>query len=150
MKKIFLTKTGLIKLEQEYQQLTESRPDAVANLKTAREMGDLSENAAYRVARSKLSGIDSRLRYLAKILRQAVVQEKPNDGRIGIGSNVKLEVNGKIINYEIVGSIESDLGNGKLSASSPVGKRLVGNMKGDEIRVIIPGGETTYKILAVI
>ena len=149
MKKILLTKAGWEKLQAEHKALSASRIHAVADLKTAREMGDLSENAAYKVARSRLSSVDSRLRYLGRILHQAVVQEKSSDGRIGIGSNVKLEINGKIVNYEIVNSVESDLSQGKLSTSSPVGRRLMGREKGEEVRVFIPQGEINYKIIAV-
>ena len=149
IRKIFVTKLGLEKLQQEHRQLTEKRREAVANLKTAREMGDLSENDAYKVARFKLSSVDSRLRFLTRILRQAEVKEKPRDGRIGIGSNIQLEVDGRTVNYEIVGSVESDLINGKLSVSSPVGRNLMGGRVGDQVKVVTPQGEKYYKIIQI-
>lgn len=149
MKKIFLTKSGLLELQQEYRQLSGKRVGAVANLKTAREMGDLSENAAYKVARSKLSSVDSRLRYLERILRYAEIKEKPKDGEIGIGSKVKLEIDGETVDYEIVSSVESDLDNRKLSASSPVGRNLIGRKIDDEVRIITPQGQKIYQIVSV-
>ena len=149
MKKIYLTQTGLEKLQQEHQQLSADRKAAVDDLKTAREMGDLSENAAYKVARFRLSSLDRRLRFLNRVLSQAEVQVKRSDGRIGIGSQVELEANGKIIRYEIVGSLESDLAAGKLSASSPVGRQLLGRREQEEITVLVPQGKMTYKIIAI-
>jgi len=149
MKKLLLTKSGWEKLQAEQKTLSATRVQAVADLKTAREMGDLSENAAYKVARSRLSSVDSRLRYLERILRQAVIQEKPQNGKIGIGSKIKVEINAKIVDYEIVNSVESDLSSGKLSASSPVGRRLIGRGKDEEVKVFIPQGEIIYKIISV-
>ncbi|NCO98375.1 transcription elongation factor GreA, partial [bacterium] len=75
MSKTPFTKQGYEDLVNEKNELTKSRVDAVANLKTAREMGDLSENAAYKVARSKLSSVDRRLRFLTKILDHAYIMK---------------------------------------------------------------------------
>ena len=88
MKSIRFTKQGFDDFELERKNLQKTRISAVKELTRAREMGDLSENAAYRVARSKLSRVDSRLRYLDRILKNAKVVQLSTDGFIDIGSIV--------------------------------------------------------------
>ena len=84
IKKILLTAEGLQEKEQERSELRASRIEAVKELQTARNMGDLSENGAYKAARFRLSGIDRRLRYIEGVLRRVVVSKKRSDGIIGI------------------------------------------------------------------
>ncbi len=146
MSKTPFTKQGYQDLVNEKNKLTKSRIDAVANLKTAREMGDLSENAAYKVARSKLSSIDRRLRFLTKILDNAYVIETKFNGTVDVGSLVTVETNNGTVTYQIVNSHESDLTHGKISYYSPVGKALVGKRVDDVVEVITPNGKNFYKI----
>lgn len=140
------TKKGYEDLVKEKNDLTASRVDAVANLKTAREMGDLSENAAYRVARSKLSSIDRRLRFLTKILDNAYIMEVDFKGMVDVGCLVKVETKFGETTYQIVNSHESDLAHGKISYYSPVGRALIGKRIGDTVEVRIPSGKISYKI----
>jgi transcription elongation factor GreA len=146
MSKTPFTKTGYQDLVNEKVTLTASRPDAVFNLKTAREMGDLSENAAYRVARSKLSSIDRRLKFLNKILDNAYVIETKFNGSVDVGCLVTVETKFEESIYQIVNSHESDLANGKISYYSPVGRALIGKKVGDITEVTTPNGMITYKI----
>lgn len=149
MNKTPFTKHGYNDLVNEKNELTKSRVDAVANLKSAREMGDLSENAAYRVARSKLSSVDRRLRFLTKILDNAYIMEVNFRGMVDVGCQVTVETkNGERV-YQIVNSHESDLANGKISYYSPVGRALVGKRVNDEVEVFAPNGKISYRIKAI-
>lgn len=144
-----ITSSGLLKFKEEKDLLLEKRKSAVVNLRTAREMGDLSENAAYKVARMELSAIDARLRKLEYIIRFSKIIENVDKQRIGFDSKVKLESDGKVSEYTVVGGYESNPTQGKISHLSPIGKALFGKKAGDEISVQTPKGLTRYKIIAI-
>lgn len=144
-----ITSSGLLKFKEEKEQLLEKRKSAVVNLRTAREMGDLSENAAYKVARMELSAIDARLRKLEYIIRFSKIIENADKDRIGFDSKVKLEWDGNESEYTVVGGYESNPTQGKISHLSPIGKALFGKKAGDEITVHTPKGVTKYKIIAI-
>jgi len=146
MNKTPFTKKGYEDLVNEKKELTDNRIDAVANLKTAREMGDLSENAAYKVARSKLSSVDRRLRFLTKILDNAYIMQVDFKGMVDAGCQVTVETKFGDRIYQIVNSHESDIANGKISYYSPVGRALIGKRVNDIVEVTTPNGKTTYKI----
>ncbi len=146
MNKTPFTKQGYENLVNEKEELTKSRVDAVANLKTAREMGDLSENAAYKVARSKLSSVDRRLRFLTKILDNAYIMEVDFKGMVDVGCLVTVETKTGDQTYQIVNSHESDIANGKISYYSPVGRALVRKRVDDVVEVVTPNGKVNYKI----
>lgn len=146
---IAFTKTGLDNLKKELAQLEKDRPAAIKNLQTAREMGDLSENAAYRVARSKISSIDNRIRNLQKIIDKAIVPDIKFNGMVSIGCIVKISENGREQTFQIVGSYESDLENKKISIYSPVGKTLIGKRAGEVAKITTPSGIKEYKIINV-
>ena len=146
MNKTPFTKQGYQDLVKEKTDLKNSRIDAVANLKIAREMGDLSENAAYRVARSKLSSIDRRLRFLTKILDNAYIMQVNFRGMVDVGCLVTVETKFGEQKYQIVNSHESDLANGKISYHSPVGQALIGKRVNDVVKIATPNGKIIYKI----
>jgi transcription elongation factor GreA len=149
MNKTPFTKKGYEDLVKEKDELTKGRVEAVSNLKTAREMGDLSENAAYRVARSKLSSIDRRLRFLTKILDSAYIMQVDFKGMVDAGCEVTVETKNGIRTFQIVNSHESDVVNGKISYYSPVGRALVGKRVNDEVEVSTPSGKASYKIKSI-
>ncbi len=146
---ILFTPEGLEKVKEEKAVLLTKRPEAVQSLRTAREMGDLSENAAYKVARAKLSSIDSRLRHLDHLIFSAQITEKPKPGTVGIGSRVELFDGKKSFNYKIVGSYESDPSNGKISHISPIGRTIMGKRKDDTVNVSTPQGLSPFRIINV-
>ena len=146
MNKTPFTKQGYADLIKEKNDLTNSRAEAVVNLKSAREMGDLSENAAYRVARSKLSSVDRRLRFLTKILDNAYIMKVDFKGVVDVGCLVTVETKTGNQTYQIVNSHESDLANGKISYYSPVGRALIGKRVNDVVEVTTPNGKISYKI----
>lgn len=149
IKKIIFTKEGLENLKKELQDLETQRKEAVFNLKTAREMGDLSENAAYKAARSKLSSIDHRIRYLKKVISQAQVVSKSQSDVVDIGSYVTISTNGETIKYQIVGSHEADLTKNKISNFSPIGHALINHKVNDIVEIMTPSGKIYYKIIDV-
>ena len=146
MNKTPFTKKGYEDFVKEQKELKIKRVEAVTNLKTAREMGDLSENAAYKVARSKLSSIDYRLRFLNKILSNAYIMEVDFKGMVDVGCLVTVETKLGSQTYQIVNSHESDIANGKISYYSPVGRALIGKRVSDEVEIQTPNEKITYKI----
>lgn len=146
MNKTPFTKKGYEDLLNEQKELKAGRVEAVANLKTAREMGDLSENAAYKVARSKLSSVDRRLRFLAKILDSAYIMEVDFKGVVDVGCLVTVETNSGNQTYQIVNSHESDIANGKISYYSPVGRALIGKKINEVVEIATPNGKINYRI----
>lgn len=149
MRKIQLTKQGYEDLIQEEKKMQADRVLAVKELQRAREMGDLSENAAYRVARSRLSGIDNRLRRVKGILKWAVVLETPINGFADMGSRIVINDGNEKREIVLVDGYESDFMKGKISVYSPIGKALRGKREGDKVTVITPMGQVVYTILDV-
>lgn len=147
MKKIPFTADGFAQLNQEYETLLKKRPPAIADLKSAREKGDLSENSAYRAARSKLSSIDNRLRRIKAIIDKAYVAENKNIEFVDIGTYVTvLNENNHNQTIRIVNTFESDIDKGQISSYSPLGKALMGNKINDKVSVVTPDGTKTYLI----
>lgn len=149
IKKILLTPNGLKEKEQELKDLTLQRVAALRDLVTARNMGDLSENGAYKAARFRLSGIDRRIRYLENVLRRVTVLEKRKDGRIGIGSVVVVQKGGESLTLELVDGHESDFMRGKISLYSPIGKALMGGKEGEKVQVETMKGRAEYLIIKI-
>lgn len=149
MNKTPFTKKGYEDLVNEQKELKKNRVEAVANLKTAREMGDLSENAAYKVARSKLSSVDRRLRFLTKIFDNAYIMQVDFKGVVDVGCLVTVETNSGEQTYQIVNSHESDIANGKISYYSPVGRALIGKKVNDVVKIVTPNGRVDYKIKGI-
>lgn len=148
-KPVLITKGGYEEKKAELNQLRLIRVKAVEELSWARDMGDRSENAAYKSARIKLSDIDRKMRYLESVLRRAEVIEKRTDGAVGIGSTVTILMNGTEMEYTIVGGHESQIAQRKLSLFSPIGKSLMGRRQGDRVMVEIPSGRVEITILTV-
>lgn len=146
---IAFTASGLDKIKKDKEELLIKRVPAVENLRIAREMGDLSENGAYKAARAELSSIDSSIRHLNKLILLGRIIETPATGVIGIGSKVRLQTKYVQIEYEIVGSFESDPSEGKISHVSPLGKVLLGKKPLDILTVPTPDGPVSYQVLTV-
>lgn len=146
---IHLTQSGLHHLERELEQLKNERPHVVKELESMRSLGDLKENAAYEIQKSKLSFLDGRIAELEDLTKNAQVIEKTSDGTVGIGSVVTLHIVNDKVTYQLVGETEADITQGKISATSPIGTALLGKTKGDKISVEAPGGNVLYEILHI-
>lgn len=153
VKKIYLTQKGFEDLQKEYKDLVEKRrPEVVERLSAAREMGDLSENAEYTAAREELSFIDGRLDELESLLKSVeIISEVKANGKtaVDLGSEVKVQVNGKEVIFTVVGEWEADPAEKKISHESPLGKALLGKAVGAEIEVEAPAGKMIYKIVSI-
>jgi transcription elongation factor GreA len=151
-KHIYLTAEGLEDLKKEHQDLSKvRRPEVVARVSNARELGDLSENAEYQAARDELAFIDGRLEELEDILKKVQVI-KDHTGvitNVDLGSTVTLEHKGKNEDYMVVGEWEADPIEKKISHASPLGKALLGKKVGENIEVEAPAGKIIYTIISV-
>jgi len=147
----YLTPERISELEDELGRLNRTRPKVVEELTVTREMGDLSENAAYQHAKGRLAGIDRRVFEIREKLKHAVVIERGTGvgGTVRIGSAVTVTVNGKERTLEITGSEEADPGTGKISYRSPVGAALMSKKTGDTVTLTINDKEVVYGIVAV-
>ena len=143
---IRFTKKGLEDLNKKYRKLKDSRPNAVLDLKKAREMGDLSENGYYKSAKSKLLSIDHELAKITFFLNHAKLINEKNKETIDIGCTVTLVNKNRKTKLTIVGDMEADPKNGKISLLSPVGKQVYGKKTGDEINIETPRKKVTYII----
>ncbi len=146
-----LTADGEARLRAELDELTTvKRREIIARIRTAKEHGDLKENAEYHSAREEQSFLEGRVQAIEARLRSAVIVEAPAAGSsIGLGSVVTLEDDGETVTYTIVGADDSDPKAGRISSSSPVGRALVGRAAGDEIVVTTPAGNRAYRVLEV-
>ncbi len=150
-KSITLTKDGFEQLQKELKELKEvKRPEVIARLKSARELGDLSENTEYQSAKEDQSFVEGRIQELELTLKTAkVIEKQTSSSTIGIGSTVTVDCEGDKIDYEIVGPTESDVERNRISSESPVARALLGHKVGDAIAVSAPGGDIQYKVLKV-
>ena len=146
-----LTHAAIRGLQEELARIERARPAAVVELTRTREMGDLSENAAYTAAKGRLLGMDSRIMEIKERLKRAVpIEHGPGPGgSVRIGATVTLEVNGKQKVYDIVGAQEADPGSGAISYHSPLGAALIGRKAGETVMIQANGKEVAYRILAV-
>ncbi len=152
--KKILTYAGLKELEDELQELKVVRRREIAQkIKEAREQGDLSENAEYDAAKDEQRDIESRIEEIEKILKNVeVIDEDDVDlGKISIGCRVHLldMTEKEEVVYNIVGSTEADIMNGKISNESPIGAALIGALIGEIVTVEAPDGNYDYKVLDI-
>lgn len=140
MKTIKFTKEGLEKIKTEYEDLKDSRPNAVKELSRARELGDLSENSLYHAAKSRLRSIDSQLRRLSNQIKLAQIVQP---------QKILVEQEGKKIEYLIVGDLEADPLQNKISPNSPIGSSILNKKPGDTVEIQTPKGKLTLKILKI-
>jgi transcription elongation factor GreA len=150
----YLSAEGIARLRDELAELTTvKRPEVIARIKTAKELGDLRENADYTAAREEQSFLEGRIGTIEALLRAAVVIEATGgDGRVHVGSTVSVEEiggDGDAVVYRIVGSAEADPAAGRISNASPVGRALIGRSAGDVVPVATPRGEVAYRIVAI-
>lgn len=145
----FLTKNGYKKLKKRFKKLKEERKEIAKRIEKAKEMGDISENAGYEKAKEDQAFTEGKIQKLKNIFRNAKIVEKQEGSKIGIGSQMKVKVDGEEKKLHLVGEGEIDPAAGKISYESPIGKKLMGKEKGDEITVETPSGETTYKVMEV-
>lgn len=148
-KQFYLTKEGVEELEAEHKELVAQRGPIAERIKTAREFGDLSENAEYSSARQEQERVEGRISEIENILQNVEIIKKPKgDSKVQLGSTVTLK-DGDIKTFQVVGTVEADPLNGKISDESPIGKALLGKKVGDEVEIKTPADATIYKITEI-
>ena len=139
-----LTEEGRLNLEREKQHLIDvDRPNNIKALQDARSQGDLSENADYDAAREEQSRIEARIAEITEILKNVKIITKDSSNRVTTGKNVTIEFIGmnKTESYDIVGTIEADPFEHKISNESPLGKAIMGHDKGTTLTVVTEKGK---------
>lgn len=152
MPDIHLTAEGLAKIKAELEELKgPRREELAARLRSAIQMGDLSENADYHKAKEDQAFLEGRIQELEFMARNAVVIEKSsNNDVVSIGSHVTIqEEDYPAETYHLVGPAEADPRNGRISHESPIGSALMDRRVGDSVEVETPAGKTNFKILKI-
>ncbi|MEK7594998.1 MAG: transcription elongation factor GreA [Patescibacteria group bacterium] len=148
--KVYVTKEGLESLKKEYKELVEvKRPLIAERIKSAREMGDISENAEYDAARDEQGFIESRIREIEEIVKNVEVISNTVKSEINVGNKVRVHVDGGEEYFEIVGAPEANPLDRKISHESPLGLALLGRKIGDKVKVEAPMGVITYTVLSI-
>jgi transcription elongation factor GreA len=155
MSKVPLTALGAVKLREELQRLKSvERPRIINAIAEARAHGDLKENAEYHAAKEQQSFIEGRIADIENQLTNAQIIDVTTlnaNGKVVFGTTVDLvdEESGDQVTYQIVGDLEADIKQGKISVSSPIARALIGREEGDVAVVKAPAGDRHYEIMAV-
>ncbi|ADB53234.1 transcription elongation factor GreA [Conexibacter woesei] len=146
-----ITQEGLDALRAELEQLeTVARREIAARIRTAREWGDLKENAEYHAAKEDQAHLETRILKLRERERNATVTEASSDVDIvAFGSTVEVETGGKNARYTLVGAAEASARDGKLSIESPVARALIGARAGEDVQVQTPSGARILRVVRV-
>jgi len=153
--RIPVTPEGYAAIRRELEKLKRvDRPENIRSIEEARAHGDLSENAEYAAAKDRQSFIEGRigeLEYKVGHLEVIRPENLPRD-RAVFGSRVLLENSdtGQETEYQLVGPDESDVGKGRISVVSPLGKALLGKKPGDELIIETPGGKRAYELVDIL
>lgn len=152
-KEIKLTAAGFAEIETELAKLREEdRPRIIQAIKEARAQGDLSENADYDAARDEQARVEAKIKDLEYQLEHAVIIEATPKGIVGLGSIVTvsyIDDEEDEEEYKIVGSLEANILDNKISDESDMGKALCGHKVGDIVTITSPGGEYQVKIVKI-
>lgn len=151
-KEIKLTAAGFAEVEEELAKLREEdRPRIIQAIKEARAQGDLSENADYDAAREEQAKTESRIKELEYMLEHATIVKGSKKGVCGLGSVVTIEFvdDGDTDEYTIVGSLEANILENKISDESAMGAALCGHKVGDIVTIESPNGAYDVKIVKI-
>ena len=150
MKKTYqITVEGRQELEAELEELKSRRGAIADKIAEARDYGDLSENAEYDAAREEQGLVESRIAEIEDILLNAELIKTVKGSKVSLGSKVELKTGKKTVIYDIVGPVEADPLEGKVSNESPIGEALMGKKVGDSVTITTPKGQISYEIVAI-
>ena len=155
MDRVPVTRRGFEALKKELENLKKNeRPQNIIAIEEARAHGDLSENAEYAAAKDRQSFIEMRINELEfKLANIDIIEtDKLPKDRAVFGSKVVLEniETGEDVSYQLVGPDESDIENGRISVSSPLGRAIIGRKPGDELTLEVPGGRRSYELIEIL
>jgi transcription elongation factor GreA len=153
--RIPVTKQGFKALKKELENLKKNeRPENIKAIEEARAHGDLSENAEYAAAKDRQGFIEGRISELGfKLANIDIIEtDKLPKDRAVFGCKVVLEniETGEDVRYQLVGPDESDIENGRISVSSPLGKAIIGRKPGDELTLEVPAGKRSYELIEIL
>jgi len=149
MKKTYqITEDGRKELEAELESLKGRRGEIADKIAEARDYGDLSENAEYDSAREEQGLVETRIAEIEDILVNAEIIKVKKSSKVHVGSTVEIK-NDKTVKYTIVGPVEADPMNGKISNESPLGVALMDKEVGDKVTLTTPKGDITYMVVSV-
>lgn len=150
---IYMTQEGLDKLKKELAESIAKRPVIAAAIAEAREKGDLSENAEYESAREAQGLLELKIANLqAKVTAAKIIDEsRVGTDKVQLLNKVKVQNvgNSQIMEFCIVGETEADFSKGRLAATTPIAKALLGHSKGDVVEAKVPAGVIKFKILDI-
>lgn len=149
---VLLTAEGYLELENELNDLKlNKRPEVIQAIKDARALGDLSENADYDAARNEQAILEGRIKELEFKLEHCKIMDNVTKDVVNVGCTVKVEYvsDKEVEEYKIVGSLEADPFENKISNESPIGKAILGKKKGEVISVESPNGSYEVKIVEI-
>jgi transcription elongation factor GreA len=150
MKKMYqITDEGKKELETELAELVGRRGAIADKIAEARDFGDLSENAEYDSAREEQGLVESRIAEIEDILLNAELIKAEKSSKVILGSKVELKTAGKTTTYSVVGPVEANPLEGKISNESPLGEALMGKKVGDSATINTQKGEITYEIVKI-
>jgi len=148
-----LTAEGLRKLTAELDELKSVARKRVADrIREAKQFGEIGENSEYEAAKAEQAQLEGRIETLEYILHNAAIVDPPHDdGRVSVGSHVKVRdvATDEEVDYYIVGALEADPAEHRISNQSPLGEALIGHKAGQTLKVQTPGGPRTYVILSI-
>ena len=151
--KVPMLEEGHRRLKDEVRRLTTiERPAVIDAIEQARAHGDLSENAEYHAAKERQGQIEASIADIEDQLARAIVIDPTtlSGDKVVFGATVTLvDEDDKKIRYQLVGQVEADARDGKISFNSPLGRALIGRQVGDEVEVSTPSGERYYTIKKV-
>lgn len=149
----YMTQEGLDKLKKDLAEALAQRPVISAAIGEAREKGDLSENAEYDAAREAQALLEIKIAKLKDLVANAKVIDESmvNTEKVQMMNKVKIQniANKQVMEFTIVGETEADFSHGKLAATTPIGKALLGHAKGDVVEANVPSGVLKFKILDI-
>lgn len=150
MKKLYqITDEGKKELEAELEELKGRRGAIADKIAEARDFGDLSENAEYDSAREEQGLVESRIAEIEDILLNAELIKGGKSSKVALGAKVELKTGKKTVVYSIVGPVEADPLEGKVSNESPIGEALMGKKVGDTVTITTPKGNISYEIVKI-
>ncbi len=148
-KKYNITKSGKKELEEELAHLKSRRGEIAEKIAEARDFGDLSENAEYDAAREDQGVTETRIAEIEDILLNATVINSKDANKVQLGTTVELKVGNKTSTYTVVGPVEANPLEGKISNESPMGIALMGRRIGETVQIDTPKGQLKYEILTL-
>jgi len=145
----YITLDKFNKLKAERQKLKTLLPQAVAEVQRLSETGDYSENAAYQMSKSRLRNFNQRLLDLNDQLKMSIIIKPKHQNKVQLGSRVKVNIDGQLKTYLILGSSEIDLKNNTISHNSPMGFALMSKKVGDTVSLKLTDQEIKMEIIKI-